>query len=100
MQLTELQEKWLTALESGQYEQQTTGCLVTQEYGVYSYCCLAVGAIVLGYRPVGNYGQIEIDFDGVPYSGNLADVAWKALGLRSQRKALNDNARLELARRV
>jgi hypothetical protein len=42
--LTELQEKWLAALESGEYK-QGIGCLGTPESGL---CCLGVLCVVAG----------------------------------------------------
>lgn len=63
--LTEFQEKWLVALESGTYP-QGVGRLKSAK----GYCCLGVACEVSGIVPVegiGGYGFYEGHSIGLPY---------------------------------
>ena len=57
MALTEAQEKWAVALESGDY-QQTDGLLRKGD----GYCCLGVGCDLsaLGEWNIDNYGDLTV----------------------------------------
>lgn len=77
--LTEIQEKWIQALESGEYQQ----CEKRLHDG-HGYCCLGVAAVVLGreFEPVDfewgyHSGDSRDDFE----TAGLADVDTEALGL-------------------
>ena len=49
--LTTDQEKWLQALESGEYS-QTTNTLVRENNEKLSYCCLGVACLINGLKAV------------------------------------------------
>ena len=48
MILTDIQERWLQALESGEYKQGKTYLCSIGDYGDKSYCCLGVACHLLG----------------------------------------------------
>lgn len=73
-QFTELQEKWLKALESGEYQQGSC-----QLFDGSSYCCLGVACCVMGLQKGANCFFAE----GYPFGGDLAFGTYRALGLRT-----------------
>jgi hypothetical protein len=77
MVLTEIQEEWLQALESGGYPQGRYR-LVDQD----GYCCLGVACEILGLKRVSDFGG----FWSSTRNRNayyLPGNSWKKLGLRN-----------------
>jgi hypothetical protein len=73
-QFTDLQEKWLTALESGEYQQ-----CHSELHSNGKFCCLGVGCVILGYEIDGNGFKRP---DGSRAAGWLDGVDSVQLGLR------------------
>lgn len=63
MKLGYKQEKWLKALESGKYK-QGSGCLCNSKDDIKSYCCLGVGAAILGKEFYQREASTQLAVDG------------------------------------
>jgi len=105
--LTENQERWLQALESGEYEQCQGTLINMSAKGASCYCCLGLGCKILGMTPM----KTDRGFLGFGGSSTyLTLLAIRELGLRSNDgqfktpifergnqydslEALNDNAK-------
>ena len=80
--LNEDQEKWLTALESGEYK-QITGLL----FGRGGFCCLGVGCVALGME--------SVEIDGV---GDLGcSIETRMIESRLKLRTRNGGSRGEIA---
>ena len=88
--ISEIQEKWLKALESGKYE-QGNGKLCKDN----KYCCLGVACDVLGLKKVvGNTGAIKyFDRDG-QNNANYSD-SYLPMGISEEIGLLGDNGELK-----
>ncbi|MDE1971074.1 MAG: hypothetical protein KGI50_05900 [Patescibacteria group bacterium] len=75
MILTETQEKWLQALESGKYEQTVT-CLRNDR----GFCCLGVFCEIEGCQKSQDGGYVV---NGVRYNSRLPDELTAKLGLKN-----------------
>ena len=91
MTLTEEQEKWLAALESGEYE-QAKGCLVHHD-GIDRFCCLGVACTILGVQRKG------VEFldpeSNIGYNLTLPPTTTHQLGLYDDDGAFCDGQEFE-----
>jgi len=62
MEIGQIQERWLKALESGDYK-QGKGQLCSSDKAERCYCCLGIGAIILGreFEEAEDSNNIEVD---------------------------------------
>lgn len=93
--LTETQEKWLQALESGEFR-QTTGVLVKNDNDVLSYCCLGVGAEICGILKKADcsafiYNQDKTD-TVIEIKNELHYGSYQLLGLTNEDGSLKEDA--------
>lgn len=77
--LTEVQEKWVSALESGNYKQCRARLRKRNLDNSEEFCCLGVACEILDIpRTLYNYEGVPTGFECLP------DAATKILGLHSQ----------------